>query len=435
MADVVIVADRYELLRPLGSGSFGRTFLAHDRTFDRHVAIKVLDPAADWKARDLFKRESAVLQGLRHQAIPEVHALVSGAWEGGNTEFLVMEYIEGMSLAQVIDEPRVLPFSEVVHLFLELLGVLDYLHRRAPPILHRDIKPSNIIMRADGEPVLVDFGSVRRTVLGADESGSTIVGTYGYMPYEQYMGQAAPSSDLYALAATFLHLLTGRPPREWLNDEGRIIVPANLSNDGRLGPVLARMLQPSPTDRLASAHEVREAMWRGTETTGGNVPAGAPRSTAIESVALGPAPRTIEGETAALLDRVAPTAWDLADSSTKQDVIGASDVAWAIFLGVITVGIVPLIFVSVAHQRRRRLTRFFRNGTVATARVINFAPESTAMGQKLTRVGYEFSVDGKLRRDSDLVLPVVAARWVVGDSVSILYHAAEDYDSVIISTS
>lgn len=75
--------------------------------------------------------------------------------------------------------------------------MLEYLHERVPPVLHRDIKPANIIVRTNGSPVLVDFGSVRQVFLSADESGSTVAGTYGYMPYVQYMGQASPASDLF----------------------------------------------------------------------------------------------------------------------------------------------------------------------------------------------------------------------------------------------
>src|SRR5687768_17285959 len=219
-----LVGGRYEILRTLGQGAFGHTFLARDRTDDRSVAIKLLDTRGrggdDWKAYELFRREADVLRAIRHHGIPEVFETLQDSWYGSPTTFLVMEYVEGTSLAQLIEEKTALDAGLVMHVFLELLGVLDYLHTRVPPILHRDIKPSNVILRPNGFPALVDFGSVRRVFMTAEEAGSTIAGTYGYMPYEQYMGQAAPSSDLFATAATFLHLLTGRPPRDFMNDEG-----------------------------------------------------------------------------------------------------------------------------------------------------------------------------------------------------------------------
>src|SRR6185503_314055 len=120
----------------------------------------------------------------------------------------------------------------------ELLGVLDYLHSRVPPVLHRDIKPANLIVRPDGSIARVDFGAVRNVFRSPDEDGSTVVGTHGYMPYEQYMGQASPASDLYALGATLLHLITGRGPSEFATRDGAVEVPADLPG----GPVLRNVV-------------------------------------------------------------------------------------------------------------------------------------------------------------------------------------------------
>src|SRR5688572_17595074 len=257
-----VIGERYEVLRTLGQGAFGHTFLARDRTTDAEVAVKVLDTRGrhDPKAHELFRREAEVLRSVRHHGIPEILDTVQDQWLGAPASFLVMEFIEGESLEHIIEAKRSLDGATVVHLFLELLGILDYLHSRVPPILHRDIKPANIIVRPNGFPALVDFGSVRRVFLSPEESGSTIAGTYGYMPYEQYMGQATPASDLYAAAATFLHLLTGRAPRDFMNDEGRIQVPESLPGEARLRDVLARLLRPSPAERFASARDVRAAL-------------------------------------------------------------------------------------------------------------------------------------------------------------------------------
>src|SRR5687768_1767975 len=115
LADGATVAGRYDLVRELGHGAFGRTFLARDRSDDRTVAIKVLDrrSAADWKAYELFEREAAVLRSLRHHGIPEVHDLFRDVWDGAPAAFLVMEYVEGVSLGQIIDEQRQLGAAEV----------------------------------------------------------------------------------------------------------------------------------------------------------------------------------------------------------------------------------------------------------------------------------------------------------------------------------
>jgi hypothetical protein len=438
-----VIGGRYEIRRPLGQGSFGHTFLAHDRSGGRHVAIKVLHTrgAADWKAHELFEREAAVLRSLRHQGVPEVHDLIRDVWDGAPAAFLVMEYIEGTPLARIIDEQRQLDPGQVMHLVLELLGVLAYLHGRVPPILHRDIKPSNIIMRPDGLPALVDFGSVRRIFLDAAESGSTVAGTYGYMPYEQYMGQATPASDLYALAATVLHLITGRPPREFMSDEGRIQVPDTLPGDPRLRPVIERLLRPSPAERFASANDVRAALLSAIAVPPGtrSLVQGGVRGIArreVAPVSLGPTPRAIEGDARELYRALAPSALQLMDSAAKPgDEAGLADILAVVMFSVLTAGILPLVFFSLARARRRRLRRFLREGTPAVAQIFHIEFESIPFDEKLSRVSYEFEADGGLHRDSDQVMPMFANRWKTGDQIQILYIAGHAYDSVIISTS
>jgi hypothetical protein len=354
-----------------------------------------------------------------------------------------------------------------MHVFLELLGILEYLHGRVPPILHRDIKPSNIIVRPNGFPALVDFGSVRRVFLTADEAGSTVAGTYGYMPYEQYMGQASPSSDLYATAATLLHLVTGRAPREFMTAEGRIEVPAALPGDARLRAVLARMLRPSPAERFASARDVREALLapvadagialvtRGassgvvsraavTGTVSGtalrrdaanpDLPAAPRHDVAIPD--LPAAPRDLAGSTKEQFNAVAHSMWVWMDPNRKhRDGWSLVDVGSMVFFSVLTAGILPMVFYSYAHSRRRRLRRFFRLATPGVATITGFAEEDAGFSVKYSRVSYEFEADGVLHRDADVVIPAIANRWREGDRVQILYFPTEGYDSVIISAS
>jgi hypothetical protein len=433
------IAGRYELVRELGHGAFGRTFLARDHSADRLVAIKVLDRrgTTDWKAYELFEREATVLRSLRHHGIPEVHDLFRDLWDGSPAGFLVMEYVDRVSLGQTIDEGRRLEAAEVVHLFLQLLGILDYLHGRVPPVLHRDIKPSNIILRPDGSPALVDFGSVRRVFLGPEEAGSTVVGTYGYMPYEQYMGQASPASDLYALGATFLHLVTGRPPRDFMTAEGRIEVPGVVPGDPRLPPILARLLRSSPAERFTCARDVRQALLAALpedRPPGRQLPL---RGDAPGHLAeIGSPPRAIEGAAAQLLDRIAPTAWELMDTTSKPTArVGLGDVMSLVLFSIVTAGVLPLMFFGMARARRRRLRHFLREGTPGVAEVLAIRMEPTAFAQQLARVSYQFEADGLRHRDTDQALPAIADRWQPGDRVQILYLPHEDYDSVIVSVS
>jgi serine/threonine protein kinase len=443
-AAAALVGGRYEIVRTLGQGAFGHTFLARDREADRTVAIKLLDTRGrlDAKAYELFRREAEVLRAVRHHGIPEVYETLQDLWYGAPAAFLVMEYVEGQSLAQIIDDKKALDGGEVVHVVLELLGILDYLHTRVPPILHRDIKPSNIILRPNGFPALVDFGSVRRVFMTSEESGSTVAGTYGYMPYEQYMGQATPSSDLYATAATFLHLLTGRAPREFMMEEGRIEVPENLPGEQRLRAVIARLLRPSPAERYASARDVRNALVGPTALT--RASAGAleqprRRMQELPKVAervhsLPPVPRELTGPTKELMQQATPTTLRLMTASTKMgDDWGFGDWASLMFFSVITAGLIPMIFSSIARARRRRMKRFFRHGLPGFAEVLRIELETTAFDEKLARVNYKFDIDGQLHRDSDVVLPTIADRLEPGDQVPILYLPDRDYDSVIVA--
>ncbi|MGQ0702686.1 MAG: serine/threonine protein kinase [Gemmatimonadales bacterium] len=454
MSDPAILNERYEVIRPLGRGAFAHTLLARDRRLGRPVALKVLHPrqAADHKAYELFEREAAVLRELRHPAIPLIHSTFRAPWDGAEAAFLVMEYIEGTPLAELIAARRHFDQAEVLNLFVELLGVLDYLHSRVPPVLHRDIKPANLIVRPDGSPALVDFGAVRNVFRAPDEDGSTIVGTHGYMPYEQYMGQASPASDLYALGATLLHLVTGRAPPDFMGEAGRLEVPAGLPEP--LRAVLVRMLAPAPADRFQSAREVRAALLgvavqqakRGalvpgesesaalaTRDTETGVPVPRYRSQPLE---LAPPPRELRGETRRLYKEVCYSPLMLMTTSERgKGSAGVLDWFFLVFFSVITAGILPAIFVSFYAGRRRRYKPFLIRGLPAEARVLDMTQEKTAFDEKLTRVRYEFEADGMRHRGSDQVLPAIAERWDPGDTIQILYLPEQDYDSVIISTS
>jgi serine/threonine protein kinase len=436
MADTRI-ADRYDVVRSLGRGSFAQTYLAYDTTTDRQVAIKVLHPraATDWKSYELFEREAAVLRELRHRAIPAVYEAFRAPWDGADAAFLVMEYIDGASLAEIIAEKRHLDSTEVVLLFVEMLGVLDYLHSRVPPILHRDIKPANLIVRSDGSPALVDFGAVRNVFRGPDEGGSTVVGTYGYMPYEQYMGRATPSSDLYALAATFLHLLTGRAPAEFMTEDGALAVPSTLPCSDQFARVLGKLLS-SPTERYRSARDARAALLGGVADERSNAIVRQPipsQALPIPAPLAEPVPRPFTSDMQELLKKVAYSPAALLSPKQKSPEWTAGGLAVVVLLGIATAGVLPAIFFGIHRSRKKRIQRFLTLGTPATARIRDMTPEKTAFEQYLTRVRYEFEADGQVRRDSDLVLPSISDRWDPGALIQVLYIADDGYDSVIIS--
>lgn len=260
--EVAWLLGRYELVRELGRGSQGCTFLGQDHSANQPVAIKKLtmEHVENWKAVELFEREGEALKSLEHPAIPAyVAAFHVEDPEGTGTDFyLVQEFVDGRSFEQIIEEGTRFD-EEYVRSFLnEMLNILKYLHGFSPAVLHRDIKPSNILWRTDGRLALVDFGAVQST---ADElGGSTIVGTSGYMALEQLMGRACAASDLYALGATAVHLLSHRHPSDLPVDDMAMEFRPFINVSDSLGKFLERLLAPYLEDRFSSAGQALEAL-------------------------------------------------------------------------------------------------------------------------------------------------------------------------------
>ena len=254
--------QRYQIMEPLGAGAQGQTFRAIDRVTGDSVAIKVLrlrNLGSDWKPFDLFERECQVLRDLKHPAIPRY--LDQFASEATGEFFLVMELIEGEPLSRRFGRAG-LPEAELRKLLVQALEILEYLHARHPPVVHRDIKPSNLIVRPNNprHPLaLIDFGGVR--VALSPDGGSTMIGTFGYMAPEQLHGEATPATDIYSLAATLAALATGTPADK-LPRKGLVIDLAAVLPPSPLRDVLAAMLAPDPSMRLATAADVRRMLDR-----------------------------------------------------------------------------------------------------------------------------------------------------------------------------
>lgn len=238
---------RYVLVRPLGEGAQGETFEARDEKDGRQVAIKRFSVrgASSWKDVELAEREARVLASLHHPKLPAY----LDRFEEDGALYLVMELIEGESLASMRKRGASLGEADVVRLLRDASEVLDYLHGRAPPVIHRDLKPGNVIRRPDGSFAFVDFGAVRDKL--RPDGGSTVVGTFGYMAPEQFQGRAQPASDVYAIGATALAMLTGEEPERLPHEGLAIDVERALRGAARpaLARVLARMLEPDPDVR------------------------------------------------------------------------------------------------------------------------------------------------------------------------------------------
>jgi hypothetical protein len=238
---------RYAVTRVIGEGAQGATLEAVDKREGRLVAIKrfSIRGAESWKAVELAEREARVLASLSHPGLPRY----LDHFEEQGCLYLVMERIEGESLRSLRQRDVRFGRDEIVRFLSEASDALDYLHSRAPPIIHRDIKPANVLRRPDGSFAIVDFGSVRERL--EPEGGSTVVGTYGYMAPEQFQGRALPASDVYAVGATALTILTGVEPENLPHRGLAIDVPRALegSADPALVRALGAMLEPDPDRR------------------------------------------------------------------------------------------------------------------------------------------------------------------------------------------
>lgn len=285
------LGDRYKIVRELGRGGFGQTYLAEDiHRFHEPCVVKefvpqVADKATLDKAKELFEREANVLYQLSHQQIPEFRQLLEVADETGGRLFLVQDYVEGHTYEFLLQERQrsggKFNETEITQLLYELLPVLAYIHSFG--LVHRDISPDNIILRrADGLPVLIDFGSVKeiaaavRSQLSIEGAGpvSTRIGQAGYVPPEQLSnGDSNPTSDLYGLAATLMVLANGQTPQV-LSDPYYGTWSGYEALSPKLGQILSKMLAASPDERFPSAEAVLAAL-KSAEPPAGSHPAGA----------------------------------------------------------------------------------------------------------------------------------------------------------------
>jgi len=207
--------NRYKIIRQLGSGGFGETYLAEDLGIPvpvkPHRVVKYLKPQIqDARTIQLFKREAEALYklGKSHPQIPD---LLEYFEENGNF-FVIQDYIDGRDLSYEIIDANPWTEEKVIHLLRDILEILAYVHSNH--IIHRDIKPSNIIRHHQTKQLfLIDFGAVKEvTTIHAVKQSATVVGTLGYMPDEQQAGQAKYASDIYAVGMIAVQALTGINP-------------------------------------------------------------------------------------------------------------------------------------------------------------------------------------------------------------------------------
>lgn len=254
-----VLQKRYQLRQLLGNHAGRQTWLATDQQAKCDVVVKLLafSPQMAWDDLKLFEREASVLQQLNHPGIPryrDYFAIDETAGAGLSWFALVQDYIPGESLQTRLDRRNRFSEAQIRSIAAQTLTILSYLHQQNPPLLHRDIKPSNMIWGQDQRLYLVDFGAVQNQAAVTGVT-FTIVGSMGYAPLEQFWGRAEPASDLYALGATLIHLLTGVAPADLPQDHLRIQFRDRVSVNPHLVNWVTALTEPNLEHRYRSADQ------------------------------------------------------------------------------------------------------------------------------------------------------------------------------------
>ena len=263
-----VLQGRYRIVRQLGQGGMGAVYEAIDQRLDTTVALKET-LFTDERLRKQFEREARLLARLHHPALPRV----SDHFSEGDGQFLVMQYIPGDDLADMMTRKRgPFPANQVLTWADQLLDALDYLHTQDPQIVHRDIKPQNLKLTSRGQIILLDFGLAKGQAgeISRISTASIFGYTPNYAPLEQIQGLGTDSrSDLYSLAATLYHLMTGEKPPDALSRAAAVVngQPDPLQNASAVNAavtpevdhVLAKAMSQNREQRYASAEEMRKA--------------------------------------------------------------------------------------------------------------------------------------------------------------------------------
>ncbi|MEA5549880.1 FHA domain-containing serine/threonine-protein kinase [Anabaena cylindrica UHCC 0172] len=253
----------YQVLRTLGQGGMGTTFLAWDATglstgLPQLLVLKEMnaDMARIAKAQELFAREANALKCLNYPGIPKYYDFFV---ENGK-KYLAMELIHGQDLEKRIYNTGPVTPNQAIAWMVQTCDILEYLHGQEPPLIHRDIKPANLMVRsANNRVVVLDFGAVKET----GTAPGTRIGAEGYCAPEQERGQPLTQSDLYAIGPTMIFLLTGENPLKFYRQRGRAFgfdVRSVPTITPQLREVIERVTESLPRDRYQSAKELAKAL-------------------------------------------------------------------------------------------------------------------------------------------------------------------------------
>lgn len=250
-----LIDGKYKILNEVGHGGMSVVYLAMNERANKQWAIKEVrkDGVKDFEVvKQSLVAETNMLKKLSHPSLPDIVDVI----DEYDRFLIVMDYIEGNSLKTALQEYGAQSQKNVIKWAKQLCDVLGYLHSQNPPIIYRDMKPANIMLKPDGNVVLIDFGTAREYKENNIED-TTCLGTMGYAAPEQFggMGQTDARTDIYCLGATMYHLVTGMNPCE-PPYEIRPIREIDPTLSGGLERIITKCTQPDPNNRYQSAAEL-----------------------------------------------------------------------------------------------------------------------------------------------------------------------------------
>ena len=254
MAEIGSVIDgKYEILTEIGRGGMSVVYLAMDTHLNKQWAVKEIRKKGNGKNDEVIVNsllaEANLMKRLDHPALPRIVDII----DNGITIFVVMDYIEGESLDKILEEYGAQPEELVIGWAKQLCDALSYLHSQKPPIIYRDMKPANVMLKPEGNIKIIDFG-IAREYKELSLADTTVLGTKGYAPPEQYSGQTDARSDIYALGMTMHHLLTGIDPRT-----GEAYAPVRMWNpevSEGMEMIIDKCVQPAAEHRYQNCQDL-----------------------------------------------------------------------------------------------------------------------------------------------------------------------------------
>ncbi len=248
-----VIEEKYEILKEIGRGGMSVVYLANDTRLNRNWAVKEVRRKGSSKNDEVVVNsllaEADMVKRLDHPALPRIVDII----DNGETIYIVMDFIEGEPLSKILADCGPQPEEKVIGWAMQICDVLSYLHSQKPPIIYRDMKPANIMLKPNGNISIIDFG-IAREYKEQNRADTTILGTKGYAPPEQYTGQTDARSDIFALGMTMYNLLTGVDP-----GSGGPCKPVSQLNSGLsegIETIIGKCIEPAAENRYQSCGEL-----------------------------------------------------------------------------------------------------------------------------------------------------------------------------------